>query len=442
MRDAKRAVVVVGSCAVALGAVAALAITRDSAHATATIEKSSFTPSIDQVRYRFTITETAPSSDPLATIPELEQRVAAPGAAPFESGELAELYLRRATTAGDPADYARAEAMARRSLAAMPAPNGAPLTLARIATARHEFRAAIALARDYLRSSDSAGAYTVLTTSYLALGELPAAAETAEIQVSEKPSSGAYLMRALVYQAQGRDAEAAYDFSRAAVVEDFGDIKEAARLRTLWGRFLLRRGDATGAQMLFTEALRLVPDDPLALGQRAELALRTGHAREARAEFERAFVGSRLVRYLMDEARAQELSGDPTAATSTRTQVEKLIRAELASSGTGHALDLVEILVDRATPADLAEAITVGTAEITRRPSCASSSHAPITARSNHAKVSCRSAPRSPPVLATRASTSSHRVSRLRSATRRARTCIARKQTRSIPRTAAGAISV
>ena len=360
----------VGSCALAFTAIALLAKTRDSAHATTTaIESSSLTPSIDQIRYRFTITETTSTSDPLATIPDLEARVAAPGVTPFDTGELADLYLLRATASGDPADFTRAETMARRSLAALPSPNGAPLTLARIATARHEFRAAIQLARDYLVSSSSTSAYTILTTSYLALGELPTAAETADTQVTEKPSSGAYLMRALVFAAQGRDAEAAYDFARAAVVEDFGDIKEATRLRTLWGRFLLRRGDTAGAQLLFAEALRLTPDDPLALAHRAELALRTGHARDARAEFERAFIASRQVRYLMDEARAQELSSDLAGATSTRTQVEKLVRAELASSGTGHALELVEILVDRAAPADLTEAITVGIAEVARRPS-------------------------------------------------------------------------
>ncbi len=365
---AKRAVLVVGSCAIALGAVAAFATTRESAHATKTIDRSTLSPSLDQVRYRFTITETATTSDPLATIPDLEARVATPNATPFDTAELADLYLRRATTAGDPSDFARAEDLAKRSLAALPSPNGAPLTLARIATARHEFRAAIQLARDYLVHSDSAGAYTILTTSYLALGELPAAAESADTQVTRKPSSGAYSMRALVFAAQGRDAEAAYDFARAAVVEDFGP-REAARLRTLWGRFLLRRGDTASAQMLFAEALRIAPDDPLALGHRAELALRTGHARDARADFERAFVASRQVRYLIDQARAQELANDLAGATATRTQVEKLVRAELASSGTGHALDLVEILVDRATPLALEEAITLGTAEVARRPS-------------------------------------------------------------------------
>ncbi len=352
-----------GCCALVAGAIAGFVAIHKTAHATRTIETSSL--ATDQIRYRFSI-ETHASSDPIATIADLEARIAA-RATPFDMAELADLYLRRATRLGDPADFARAEATAKRSLELLPSPNSAPLTLARIATARHEFRAAIDLARGYLAHSQSHGAYTILTTSYLALGELPAAAESAETQVTRKPSSGAYLMRALVYAAQGRDAEAAYDFARAVVVEELGDPSEAARLRTTWGRFLLRRGDTAGAQLLVAEALRIAPGDPLALAQRAEIALRTGHARDARTMFARAFEASRNVRYLIDEARALEVAGDHAAATSVRTQVEKLVRAELASSGTGHALDLVEILVDRGDQLD--EAIAIGTAEVARRPS-------------------------------------------------------------------------
>ena len=368
MRD-KRAVFAVGCCAIlagALGAVASVPMPGASAHATA---PSTLAPTPDQFHYRFSIADTTAAVDPLATIPELEARAMSTSATPFDLAELADLLVRRAASAGDPSDLARAEELANRSLALLPAPNTAALALARVATARHEFRRAISIASDHLARSKSVGAYTVLTTSYLALGELPSAAESAEAQVTISPSSGAYLMRALVYQAQGRDPEAAYDFMRAVVVEDFGDLAEAARLRALWGRFLLRRGDTASARLLIGEALRIAPDDPLALGYRAELALRTGDARAARADFERAFVASRNVRYLIDEARAQELAGDLAGATATRTQVETLVRRELSMEGTGHALDLVEILVDRATSADLAEAIAVGTAEVTRRPS-------------------------------------------------------------------------
>ena len=365
MRD-KRAILVVGAALLAAVATASIVMTRDGA--SPAITKRALTPTADAIRYRFTALQSKAGQDPLSAIPEMEARVAA-SPSPFDASELGELYLRRAQVAGDPRDYDRAEQLAKQSLALLPAPNGAPLTLARVATARHEFRTAIQITRDYLETAHSTSAYTILTTAYLALGELPAAAEAAETQVAENPSSGAYLMRALVMQAQGRDVEAAYDFSRAVVVETVGDLKESARLRTLWGRFLLRRGDTSGAEMLVTEALRLVPADGLALAQRGEVALRSGHPREARTLFEQAFESSRQVRYLIDQARARDLSGDTAGANATRTMVERLVRTELEINGTGHGLDLVEILTDRAEPSDLIEAIRVGSDEVARRPS-------------------------------------------------------------------------
>jgi tetratricopeptide (TPR) repeat protein len=176
-------------------------------------------------------------------------------------------------------------------------------------------------------------------------------------------------MRALVLSAQGRDAEAAYDFQHAVELETPGDPAEAARMRALWARFLTRRGELAGARALLDEALRVAPDHPLALAYRAELDLRTGKLAEARAGFDRAFARARQVRYLMDMARAQELAGDKAAATSTRAQVEKLVRADLADKNIGHKLDLVEVLVDRGAPSDLAEAVALAREELDHRPS-------------------------------------------------------------------------
>jgi tetratricopeptide (TPR) repeat protein len=319
------------------------------------------------VRYRF-VDAPAPEAELSSAIRDLETRVA-DVSSPFDMSDLADLYFRRAQRDGDNDDYRRSEAMARRSLALLSFPNGARLTLAKLAGARHDFRESIRLGREQLEGKASAGAYTVVASAHLALGELADATEAAEAAVALVPSTSTYLMRALVLQAAGRDAEAAFDFARAAKVETFGDPQEAARLRTLWGRFLLRRGELERAGVLFDEALRIVPDFPLALAQRAELALRTGRIKEARAGFEQAFAMSRQVRYLIDLARAQELAGDVTGANASRAQVETIVRAELAANGVGHQLDLIEVLVDRGGPADLDEAVTLARAELARRPS-------------------------------------------------------------------------
>ncbi|MBA3461376.1 MAG: hypothetical protein H0T46_15545 [Deltaproteobacteria bacterium] len=323
------------------------------------------------VTYRHPIVHTRvhPLEDLKATIAVLEQRTLHRIVSPMELSDLADLYLKRAQLAGDPQDYQRSETAANRSLELLRHPSSAPLTLARIASARHEFRAAIDLARDHLTRTKSAGALGVLASSHLALGELDRAAEAAGWAVGLRPDGGAYLMRALVEQARGNDRAAAADFARAARVDEGGDPEEAARLRSLWARFLLRRGEHAGADRLLAEATRIAPSYPLALAQQGELALVTGEPKRAAKLFEQAFITARQPRYLIDKARALDAAGDRAGARSTRSLVEKLVRSELANHGLGHRLELVEILVDRGDPAALEEALPLARAEVAARPS-------------------------------------------------------------------------
>ncbi|MBA3819764.1 MAG: hypothetical protein H0X17_12785, partial [Deltaproteobacteria bacterium] len=93
------------------------------------------------IRYRFPAT--SPASEADTTITALEQRVAGPTASPFDLTDLADQYFRRGQRTGNPADHAASEALATRSLAILPAPNAAALTLAKLANARHDFRKAI-----------------------------------------------------------------------------------------------------------------------------------------------------------------------------------------------------------------------------------------------------------------------------------------------------------
>jgi tetratricopeptide (TPR) repeat protein len=320
------------------------------------------------VSYRFPATAgSADRADIADTIMQLEARIKHFDKSPYDYNELADNYLRRAQLDGDMADYAAAEDAARKSLAIIRNPNAGLITLAKALGARHEFREAIALANEALTQKKNAHAYNIIATDELALGELPAAAEAADAALAVKPDSGGYEMRALVMEAEGRDAEAAWDFSRAASVEAYGDSSGAAHLRALWGRFLLRRGEYAGAEIVIHEALRIAPDFPLAVAERAELALRTGHAKDAAKLFEKAFVASRQVRYLIDQARAQEVAGDRAGADGLRDQVETIVRGELEAGGFGHRLDLVEVLVDHGTK--IPEAVALAREEVTRRQS-------------------------------------------------------------------------
>lgn len=316
----------------------------------------------EPVRYRFALA-TSDSDDIAGLIAALEPRIAANNS-PFDMAELSDLYYRRAQVSGDRKDYALATEMANRSLAIIRSPNPALLTLAKLANARHDFAQGIAIGKELLAHKPTASAHIAIATAQLALGDLAAAGASVDAALALKPNSGNYLMRGLVMQAQGRDVEAAADFARAAELEEAGDLRGAARLRALWARFLIRRGELAGARLLVDEALRVQPDDPLATAQAGELALRSGKPRDAAALFEQAFATSRQVRYLIDQARAEEAAGDRPAADALRAQVETIVRAELTESF-GHRLDLVEVLVDRGTA--LPEAIALGREEVAHR---------------------------------------------------------------------------
>ncbi|HEY0483484.1 MAG TPA: hypothetical protein VGD37_38460 [Kofleriaceae bacterium] len=366
--DGRRAVCT-GAAGILIGAIAvgAVALVRlhhraaDPAHA----ELAELAPDAATLRYRHAI---RPATDDAAAagdaIAALEARVQTL-ASPFDYAELADLYFRRAQQGGDTADYQTAEVRARRSLELLETPNPAVLTLAKLADVRHEFRAAIELA--HRPKARSAGAQIILATAHLALGELAEAGEAADAALAIKPDSAGHFMRALVLQAQGRDPEAALEFAGAARVEEPGDLAGAARLRALWGRFLLRRGELAGAARALDEALRIAPEFALATALRGELALRTGHPRDAARLFEQAFAGSRQVRYLIDQARAEELAGDAATADALRGQVEAIVRGELGTGGLGHRLDLAEVLIDRGQASALPEAIALAREEVARR---------------------------------------------------------------------------
>lgn len=320
-------------------------------------------PPAEAVRYRHPIGVTrSPAADLDGTIAQLEARTRGTTASPMELADLADLYMKRL-------DFANAEAAARRSLAILRYPSSAPLTLAKLASARHDFRGAIALAREHLMHTRSAGALGVLTAAHLALGELDRAYEAANWTIGVRPDSAAYLMRALVVQAQHHDAEAAADFARAAQREEGGDPDEAARLRALWARFLLSRGECRGAEVVLAEAERIAPANALATAQRGHLAMRRGRPAEAARRFEEAFIASHQTRYLIDRAKAQDAAGEHTSAASTRAQAERMVRAELRDTGVGHRLELVELLADRGDRTALAEALPLAFAELALRPS-------------------------------------------------------------------------
>jgi tetratricopeptide (TPR) repeat protein len=255
---------------------------------------------------------------------------------------LAALHVKLGRHTGDPAEYAQAERMARKSLELFPRHNpSALLTLAQVEGARHRFDESIVLARSAAREgAPETTVASVLFTAYLAKSELKEARIHAEKLVKIRPSLLSYTYRALVLEAQGDTGSAIRDFRNAFRVEDIGESSESSWSHALYARLLMRQGrDEESAKELAT-SLELRPDSALALDLQGELALQQGDAAKAERLFYRAFSHSRQVAYLIHLAEAKARRGATQEARSLLTQAEQSIRA---SGDFGHAKELTRV---------------------------------------------------------------------------------------------------
>jgi tetratricopeptide (TPR) repeat protein len=329
-------------------------------------------PLSDDAPYRHPIFTT--SQNLSSQIVEYEKRVKTDPNGQMVLTTLAGLYAQQAKLTGDFQLFDRAEMLAKKSYSEVQFFNdGAKVVLSDIAQARHDFKTAIRLSNEiikspYTRRQGKLGALSVLTTAYLATGDLKNASRSADLLVDLYPSVGSYDLHALVMTAQGRDDEALYDFKSAFDHEAFGDYAESARLRSYWGRFYMKHGQYDRAEGLFKEALRIVPNDPMALNLLGELEIREKKYHLAESHFIEAFSASKQMLFLLGQIQAKRLGGNTAEASDLDHQVEKLIRNELAQPQSyAHRTELVRLLLDRGDPNESNEAIQLARQELLNR---------------------------------------------------------------------------
>lgn len=200
---------------------------------------------------------------------------------------LASAYLGMARTTGEESWYLLAEQTAKQSLVNLPVDNpGALSTLARVAEARHDFTGALRLAEQI---NDDRDKLAIQTTSNLAIGNLAAASQAADRLVDLSLNANAFLLQALVRNAQGKP-QALDSFNYALEVEEANEISTSARIRTLLGRYYYDRGQIQLARDLYQEALVILPEYPLALINLAQLDIRAGRYDAALKRYEQVSI--------------------------------------------------------------------------------------------------------------------------------------------------------
>ncbi|MBD1914373.1 MULTISPECIES: tetratricopeptide repeat protein [unclassified Phormidium] len=276
----------------------------------------------------------------------------------LDQATLANLYIQMARATRNDSWYLLAEKSAQQSLANLPFDNqGAILALAKIAEAQHDFKTAVSLAE----SVGTPEALGLVITSKLAMGQVSEAQPLTNALAEQYPSLGSLTLKALAHKAQGQDDQALSAFQRAIAAEEPDNPAGSAQTRVFLGRFYAQRGDYKTAQALYDEALKIVPNHPLAHLQLAELATVQGQYRRAKHHYHE--VGGPTA--LHGLARIEALRG--RTATEDWNVAETELRRNVEGNALGHRRDLAHLLLERGDPADVAEAVALMETETANR---------------------------------------------------------------------------
>ncbi|MGI8934489.1 MAG: tetratricopeptide repeat protein [Phormidesmis sp.] len=281
----------------------------------------------------------------------------------LDRAALAGAYLKMARVTGAANWYLLAEQEARQSLTNLPFNNdGAVMVLAEIAQAKHEFAEAVRLAEQV----SGAKSLTVVVTSKLAMGQLAAAETAADEMVDCVPSLSSLSLRGLTRMARGDHQGALRDFQQAIAAEEPSEQRGSAQIRTFLGRLYAEQGKSEQAEQLYREALKIVPDYPLALLHLAQLETRSGDYRAANRYYSQlsTSVASQGVA-LQGIARIRSLQGK--AAEAEWQSAETVLRQQLDDNALGHRRDLAHLLLERGRDQDVAETIALMQTETQNR---------------------------------------------------------------------------
>jgi tetratricopeptide (TPR) repeat protein len=314
-----------------------------------------------------------------------QQKIQQQPTAGLERAALAQNYLKMARATGESSWYLLAEQMAQESLVKLPVHNyGAVIVLAKVATAKHEFKQALALLKQLPPETE---ALSLLTTSHLALGDVATARKTVDALVQKLPTLGNLALKALVEVAQGEDLAAMRDFKAAIAAEEPEELESSAWVRTLLGRLYYKRGQLQQAEELYQSALEILPRYSPALLNLAELSVRQWQADPTQSKdqeraslqrrdfanelYDRFFIINQQAPTIYDHvalrglARVQQLQGDTIKANQTWEKAIAKLRSDL--TGFGHRRELAQLLMERSQGKDLNEELTLMQAEINTR---------------------------------------------------------------------------
>jgi tetratricopeptide (TPR) repeat protein len=280
--------------------------------------------------------------------------------------DLALALARRARETADVQYYARAEKAIESSLAVAPDNFEALKMRAWVLLGKHEFRAALELARALNQEvPDDLLVYGFLTDAHVELGNYKDAEEACQWMLDLRPGNIPAFTRAAYLRELFGDLEGAIElmaqaYDRTPSVE----AEDRAWLLTQLGHLSRFAGNSAEAERLLNEALGTFPDYHYALGQLGKLRTSQGRHAEAVALFKRRYDAAPHPENLFELARSLDRAGRRSEARTAYATFETQARAE-SNQWDNANRELIHYLVDVAKRPE--EALRVATLEYGRR---------------------------------------------------------------------------
>ena len=198
-------------------------------------------------------------------------------------------WVRQARLRTDPGFYVNVEGCAREALLAKPDYPPALELRSLVLMNNHQFEAARGLAAQIVRRDPaSIIGNGMLSDASLELGHYDEAARAVQAQMNAHPGMAANARASYLNWLRG-DTRSAELFIRDALLDSNSDDKEAAAWTFVEaGMMYWQQGDYEGADAIFSEALRWLPDYPAALVGRGRVAMAQRRAPAAIDDFSQA----------------------------------------------------------------------------------------------------------------------------------------------------------
>jgi tetratricopeptide (TPR) repeat protein len=224
-------------------------------------------------------------------------------------------WVRKARIASDPGFYVNVDSCAAAALEVEPGSVRALELRGLVLMNNHRFEEARQLAEEILASNpEDEIALGTLSDALLELGRYEEAAQSAQRQMSLRPGMVAHARGSYIRWLKG-DTRSAKAFIRDALIDrDTRDPEPAAWAFAEAATIFWHEGDYDGADAVYAEALKWVPDYTAALVGRGRIALAKDQPRQAIGYLEKAYRIHPLpeTAWLLGDAR--EMLGDAAAA--------------------------------------------------------------------------------------------------------------------------------